>query len=264
MTDDTTSADAAVPDPESQAGPAEVQALAYYAQGPGYPPARAFAVIGCRVVALFVLYQTTVWLGYLVPALLRVAGAGFSRSSEMETLTVISAPFVAGCVAAVLLWWKAGWIADRMIRRDVVPVSPDKGQDSPRGAPAAVAVAPAAALRPEPAGGEEGPHSPVLTAALAAAGVLVLAAGLPELIRSLFVAVFDRENDFSAWWRSIEWQGDLWSAVLKCGLGFWLLLGSRGVARFVRNLRHADVPARDDDEGERTEPAVPGDNRPQR
>ena len=55
----------------------------------------------------------------------------------------------------------------------------------------------------------------MLTAALAAAGVLVLAGGLPELFRSLFVSVFDRENDFSAWWRSIEWQGQLWAAVVK-------------------------------------------------
>jgi hypothetical protein len=75
------------------------------------------------------------------------------------------------------------------------------------------------------------------------------------------LAVFDRENDFAAWWRSIEWHGQLWAGVLKCALGFWLLLGARGIARFVRNLRHADATAREGSEGERAEAAGEPANR---
>jgi hypothetical protein len=167
---------------------------------------------------------------------------------------------MATCAVAAFLWWKAGWLADRMIGRDTVPGPPDDRQESPPGGTPALAAPDVPAATAARVGDEEGPGSVTLSIALAAVGALVLSVGVPELFRSLFVAVFDQENDFSAWWESIEWHGQLWAAVLKCALGFWLLLGSRGVARFVRNLRHADVTSREENDPGRTDLVEPGDD----
>jgi hypothetical protein len=265
MTDDTTSADGSSPDAPGEAGLAVIPALPYYAHGSGWPAARALAVIGCRLVALFVLYQGTVWLGYLVPALLNAARVGFSGSSAgLETLPMVAGPFAATCAVAAFLWWKAGWLADRMVGAALDPAPPDDREELPPGTPPASA-APAVPSPTSPsAGGGEGSHSLTLSIALAAVGALVVAGGVPELFRSLFVAIFDRENDFSAWWQSIEWHGQLWAGVLKCALGFWLLLGSRGVAHFVRNLRHSSTTARDENGSDRADPADSGDDHSRR
>jgi hypothetical protein len=245
-----------------------VPALAYYGKNPRPSAARTFAVIGCRVLALFVVYVGTVWLGYLIPALLTAVGSGFSGFSGgrgVESLAAVAGPFTASCVLALLLWWKAEWLADRMIGREIEPVFPGGRQESPPGesTPGETRALPVSSAPAAPAGGEGGSPSLAQSVALAAVGALVLSAGLPELFRSLFVAVFDRQRDFSAWWRSIDWHGQLWAGVLKCALGFWLLLGSRGVARFVSNLRHVDSTRRDGNEGDRMElagePASGGD-----
>jgi hypothetical protein len=255
MTEHTTSPDS--DDAPSHAEVEGVPALSYYAQSPRPSAARTFAVIGCRVVALFVVYWGTVWLGYLVPALLTAVTTGMSGNRGPESLAMVAGPFTASCVLAALLWWKAGWLADRMIGHEIGAVPPDGPQESPAGAPPAP---PAPAATAATAGGEGGSLSLALSVALAAAGALVLVAGLPEVFRSLFVAVFDRERDFSAWWRSIDWHGQLWAGVLKCALGFWLLLGSRGVARFVGKLRHVDATGREENDPDGADSRRDGDD----
>jgi hypothetical protein len=208
----------------------------------------------------------TVWLGYLIPALLTAVGSGFSGGRGVESLAAVAGPFTASCVLALLLWWKAEWLADRMIGREIDPVFPGGRQESSPGEspPGATSALPVSSAPAAPAGDEGGSLSLAQSVALAAVGALVLSAGLPELFRSLFVAVFDRQRNFSAWWQSIDWHGQLWAGVLKCALGFWLLLGSRGVARFVSNLRHVDATAREEDDRGREDSAGDRDDRLER
>lgn len=71
--------------------------------------------------------------------------------------------------------------------------------------------------------------------------------GLTVFIPSLRSIIHDviwfalNSSTIDDYWRNLTWRANFFSTLLEGGLGLWLLLGSRGLARGVRYLRGVEA-----------------------
>jgi len=82
--------------------------------------------------------------------------------------------------------------------------------------------------------------SDIMMIAFSTAGVFVLIDGIRELTRVLVIAHRYAYSEVDLWYNA-----DSWAALVQLTLGLWLLIGTRGIVRFVRWLRTADSQAGD-------------------
>jgi hypothetical protein len=216
----TTDFDPPVNPPTEFRPAADPTALDYHVMTPE-PVTRHFvALVGCRLLALWVLVQNLGTFILVVQAFIRAFGS--SRSFYewwYPVLTLLPIAMVASVVA--FLWWVAPWLASVMTGRgsnSETPVSFRIDRDD----------------------------GSLLAVALTAAGALVLAGVLPELLRWMLVIL--HAQSFSA-----VWQEDVLVAAARCVIGFWMLLGSKGLAGLLIRLRkheaHAPQRLTDVDDG---------------
>lgn len=70
-------------------------------------------------------------------------------------------------------------------------------------------------------------------------GMLVVIDGLPEIVKTIFFhyQVRSLPGIEEGMAMVAERNSYLLATILQCGLGVWLILGSRGITNFIRNLR---------------------------
>ena len=192
------------------------------------------AVVACRALALWAGIQVLEALSYsTLMGIIALATSPFRNLhfSDFASQLMLLPRLVAFGTAGAVLWFKAGWLSERITR-----------------------FVPARAVSENAAPGEDTTHlprdplgdaAPLLSILLMAAGAFVLADAMPELGRALSAPLYARGgDDTGGWLGSLLQSPDFWAAIIKCAIGAWLLLGSGGIARFVLKLRKGDqVPA---------------------
>ncbi len=157
--------------------------------------------------------------------------------SDFASQMVLVPQLLVYGVSGALLWFKAGWLSERITR----PV------------PAAAIAASSAPVHEEsksPVCSPVEDAAPLLGILLIAAGVFVLAEAVPELARAVSAPLYVRARDDTREWTTVILESQFFfPAIIKCAIGAWLLLGNRGIARLVLKLRrdqpHAPLPATD-------------------
>jgi hypothetical protein len=189
------------------------------------------AVLVCRGLALWAWVQVLQSLTYSVlMSVFAVIESPLStfRLTGFASQLVLLPQLLIFAVAGAVLWFKANWLSDRMTR--IIAL------DAPSPTPATLDAEATSLLRTPV---EDA--APVLGILLTATGVFVLGGAIPELGRAFSAPLFARTTDNSGdWVSSIMGSPDLWPAIIKCAIGTWLMLGSRGVARLVLKLRKTD------------------------
>ena len=170
--------------------------------------------LACRILALWVFTQAVTALATAVIAI--VATFGFVSSGDKAvtifTTAITGVPPLILLAIACLLWVKADAIGSRMLSQtaDQIVICGPSFQE-------------------------------VLAIAFAALGMYVLVDALPKFGRQIAVAVWESQRFVDAW-NDTRWQIGFWANLFQIGLGIWLMLGMRGIARAVRSLQRSDVP----------------------
>jgi hypothetical protein len=175
---------------------------------------RDFAVLACRLIAVYLLLQSVFFLASLLHAGIAMAvdpeqSAGGTSLLEWSQLLVLALPIAA----ALLLLRFSEAIGSRLV----------------------------------PKGEEPAPSSPAvpgswLAFGLVLIGVLDLVRSVPELASYLGYALSSAPDLFPV--PLVERFGSgLIASALRVALGLWLVLGSRGIARVIGRLRGAGLQA---------------------
>lgn len=178
---------------------------------------REVAVIACRGVAIYAvvgalnfIWQTvsTIWVLFAMVSARSGEGSAWIKASAVGISLLPPIILAAG---GVILWWKAGFVADRML--------------------AGVAQEGPAEERPSAFGGE------LQTIAFAAIGVLLLAVSVPGLIAMVVGAIAShvRAAESGTTERSVMQIiiGYL-PVLIKAGIGACLLFGARNIVTALR------------------------------
>jgi hypothetical protein len=179
--------------------------------------ASASAVIWCRILALWMLgwglYYTTSTVGNLVAYLFR---PGQLTAGEVGIYaTIFLLPDVIWLLMAWYLWTKSPKLADRIVH-DIARERQPRREMSP---------------------------DELLGVLLIGMGVYLLAEGLPNIARIVFDVLV--QNAANAQARSLAdyvHEQSFFTAIFRCGLGLWFILGVRGVVSLLRRLS-AERPA---------------------
>ena len=172
---------------------------------------RDFAVLACRLIAVYLLAQSVFFFASLVHAGIAMAfepdrRAGPTPFLQWSQLAVLALPVVA----ALLLLRFSESIGARLV---------------PAGE--------------EPAPGAQAPRS-WLPFGLVLIGVLELVRSLPELVNAVGYALLIRSEGLQV--PLFERFGSaILPSALRVGLGLWLVLGSRGIARMIEGVRGAGL-----------------------
>lgn len=188
-------------------------------RGQARPATRRFvALLACRLLAMWVWLSALLMIGYPLSTLIQYISASTSSASssgavEFSTVLVAVVPSAILAFFGALLWVIGPSVAGRIADARTEPELP---------------ISMPAVLEPE---------MPHLSAVFCAIGALVLATALPELARQVVQPLLSHHNDLNESLRDATWQGGFCADVLRVALGFWLLLGSRGLANWVRSMR---------------------------
>jgi hypothetical protein len=162
----------------------------------------------CRVLALWLITQAVQSLTALGFVIVDLVIGIFKATSQWGGLTgstgIIAVMTVIQLFIAWLLWWKAAWIADRM----VIGV-----HDTSAGASAVAADV-------------------LLTVAMAVLGMYLLAMSVPFLLRNIFLWVQENQTQ-----PRVSPRYEIFPQLAQVVIGLWLFLGSRGIARSVKKMR---------------------------
>ena len=170
--------------------------------------------LACRILALWVFTQAVTNLATVVIAIVALFGfaASGDKAATIIPTVITGVPSLILLAIAILLWVKADLIGSRML--------PQTAEQ--------IAIC--------------GPSSQeVLAIAFAALGMYVLVDALPKFGRQLAVAIWESHR-FADAWNDTRWQIGFWANLFQIGIGIWLMLGMRGIARAVRSLQRSDVP----------------------
>jgi hypothetical protein len=174
---------------------------------------RSLAFVGCRLLALFVLVSSLQAIVFNTWFLLQSFRSQEQWSSQDKVLegAIYSVPIVALLIMVAILWWRADWIAGRVVTR-----------------PAEAAVKIGGGWSPQDA----------LSVAVIALGLWVLIDHLPALVSYLFLLINDihPEGAEAFTFALVNVQG-LVSTLFTTGLGLLCIFGSQTVAEFIGRLR---------------------------
>jgi len=171
--------------------------------------------LACKILALW-LFTEFVMAIVVVVWMVVTAVCGLRQRDGWHDFVIAGLtglPSLGTLLIGMFLWFKASWLADRMVSDDPTPVTrPDMTQQT------------------------------FLAVACAAIGIFTIIPVLRNLVGN-FVIIIAGENRFSVYWKSVDWQSNFWSNIVGLAFSIWLMLGSRGIARFVLWLRSAPAPA---------------------
>lgn len=81
----------------------------------------------------------------------------------------------------------------------------------------------------------------LLAVAFASIGMYILVSAIPELVNQIARPMAMGVSMQQAW-ENAGWQVEFWTSLLQVGLGLWLMLGMRGIARIVKRFQRDDPP----------------------
>lgn len=163
-------------------------------------------VVICRVLAIWMLAQGALQLTYIVIGSVAVIfDPPTRRNFSLAMWAPVAVPAIFWLLLALIVWWRAPWLARRISGGDSVPM-------------------------PEIPGGDR-----LLTVALVVVGVLVLADAVPNLTSSIMIAFREKADRATT---TALWNSTTLGELLKLAVGLWLVLGTEGVARLIHRLRH--------------------------
>ena len=173
------------------------------------PSARDIAFIGCRLLALYVLYGILLTGAHSVFFLLRALGAAEENNASLLDYAGANVMSLGANLAVFfLLWFGAGWIAGK-----VATGTSEPSEEVPVG----------------------WSRQKALSLAIVALGLWVLIHHLPVLI-SYAPLMFIEDTDPAAARFHIQ-PASIISAVLTTILGVLCVLGPRGIAEGIAKLR---------------------------
>ena len=210
----------------------EESAVAAQAVPSGCLTRQEIGQFACKCFALWLLVQGATTGVY---GLLGAICAAFlpHRNSILEAIGVAMIMLVlvpgAQLIVGVLLWRGSGAIGRLMIRNDPTPLQHfrlDVRQ--------------------------------LMILACMATGVFVFA----DEVRALFslaawLANLPLDLRPAQIWSNAHWTQNFWPAIFGLALAVWLILGSRGIVRFVERLRSVPEPLPDEDKPVQESPAKP-------
>lgn len=165
------------------------------------PSARDIAFIGCRLLALYILWGVLQYSAFNVPFLLQaLSQPEASRAGQLADVSGYVAAMLVSLAISPILWFGADWIAGKV----AAGTTEGQGETS----------------RPWP-------RERALSVAVAVLGLWILIEYLPNLASEVALAVRDGFAHTPA----------LVSAALTTALGLICVLGSRGIVEFVKQLR---------------------------
>jgi hypothetical protein len=173
---------------------------------------REIAALAFRVLALWVFAQSATGLSIVATGLVSLLSGAFGKMDQPSVLYGIaigSVPPIVLFAMSAFLWTKADAIAIHLYS-DEDTVQPSQGD-----APAT---------------------TDLLAIAFASIGMYILVLAIPEfsshLAKPLIADVSLREV-----WADSGWRLIFWTKLLQVALGVWLMIGMRGIARFVKSLQ---------------------------
>lgn len=177
---------------------------------------RDVAFLSCRVLALYTWIHVVFRLDYLeagVYGLFQTEQLSLSLTLRVLYFLSASLPLILFAALGALLWSRAAWLADRMLR----------GADS------------------EPAPLPADPHT-IQAIAFSAIGLFVLMQTIPTFASKMMTAVMAQRHDQTQYelldWR---WKTSVTATLIQIAVSLWLLLGARGIVNALTNLRHAGL-----------------------
>ena len=174
---------------------------------------REIASLICKSLALLLFSQVAlVAVAELLLIIFSISAEpirGYIDWSGIIGLLIFSIPGVAMGIVGLFYWKKADWIATRMIDDD-----PSWVRDRPVKLP------------------------DVMLVAFSTAGVFLLSRGIRD-----FAGVVGRYfwHSYNPLWVDVWKAPDTWSSVAQIAFAAWLMVGSRGLVRFILWLRTAGV-----------------------
>lgn len=170
---------------------------------------REIAALVCQAIALLVFaYAAFFGVGAILAfvfAFLSMPFRGWTDWNELYAAMILSVPFVATLIVAIVYWKTSDSIASKMVSDDPTPVTTFSidVQD-------------------------------IMMVAFSTAGVFILVDGVRDFVAIVYLA---HDADFTA--REFWYNHNTWSALIELGLALWLVLGSRGIVRLIHWLRTA-------------------------
>lgn len=173
------------------------------------------ATLACKILAVWMFVQTVLMaytvVNMFVSLLIGVFGNG-RFGADLAIAGFASLHVLVLLLIGLVLWFKAGTLAARMVSDDPTPVTrPEMTQEA------------------------------VLAIALTAVGAFALISVLRPMATSIISMSLAEET-----WASPRWQAVFWSSLIGLALAIWLIFGSRGIARFVLWVRTAGVNSGDE------------------
>lgn len=203
----------------------------------------------CRGLAVWCFAQAAPGLfSYVVGAVLHAAGAVRSGSFEFNDLLQAGSPSVVTLGLAVVLWNLADTIAGRMVLASGrLGSSPSPAPSDSAAVRSGLAVTDIDTSNPAPSGagtqsGVVSRRDPEVTIAITADelfSVLVAVAGVQALADGMFwlaMVICPRFLSLGNT-RTYDESTSLLYGLIHSALGLWLMLGSRGLTRWVASMR---------------------------
>jgi hypothetical protein len=192
--------------PSNQPSGNEASALSPVLGYAGLSPPPIFAVVWCRLFALWMfangLSNAAGIFGVFAPVVFRIR---FQASEVLAEVILSIVPMLIYFLVAWYCWSKAPVLARRMV------AGLDYGSSQ------------------HGIGSDE-----LLQIVLMGIGVYLLTEGIPGVARLVFYAIMSPRNGSPG---IAQIDANIFSSIFRCGLGAWLILGTRGIGRLLR--RHS-------------------------
>lgn len=175
---------------------------------------REIAVLACKILAIYVALQAVSPLAYgvvsLGDAILR--GRWEVQVGQILALILAIVPYV---VIGTILWWQANRLATHMVSGMTEAQAPE------------VKVI----------------ETDIQPIAFSVVGLLILAEAFASAVSLLSTVLYQNWRSLLA---SVTLYNDAVETVTRLAVGLWLLLGSRGLAKFLNRVRGLGTADSDD------------------
>jgi hypothetical protein len=181
-------------------------------------PQSGMAFIACRVLAIWMFAVAVQGLGSIMLALGQLLDSAIAGRVRMPALGLAALPAILWGVMGMICWVKAASLGRTIM---------DGGHD-----PQIVG-----------AGFDAGA---VLEVALIAVGVFALSEGVPSLVNAAYRQIIASQNySGPAAPHASPIETGLAAALIHCGIGVWLIVGSRGLTRIIQRARTVEDRSQD-------------------
>jgi hypothetical protein len=199
---------------------------------------RDLAALAFRLLAMWVFAQGLASLStiaMLFQALVHLMFGEIDISRGLMAVALGGIPSLCLIGMSVFLWYKADQIADDLYG--------DREQATNEASVSAEAAAPTKRETPSRT------YADLLAVGFAMVGMYVLVQAVPDLTKAIASVLLSEYRTFEDAWANEYWKTEFLILVLRVVIGLVLLLGMRGLARFVRSLQRPEPPGTADPDG---------------